>query len=522
MDQSECLVIEDVHKQMGVVKALNGVSLSVRAGTIHGVIGHNGSGKSTLVKVLSGVLPADSGTYEVRTAGSGTGSEGRPPRVATVFQDLGLADNLSVFENILVNSFETGRAGFVHVSRERARARSAMSALGLDLPMDLEAWKLPEPERVMVCVIRALMHGGVALRGDTASSELGSLSADILLLDEPTSALPREELERFRALIRGLVEGTGMTALVVTHNPGDIGALCDEFTALKSGEVICTLSAEGVTGATVAELMAGRAMVMEDGVVEVTEVLSSSASEHPRKEQVLVVEELTSAELSAPVSLSVGAGELVGVTGLEGSGFREFVEAAMGIRDVASGSVQVDGRPLTGGPSALHGAKAVYIPADRARTSGVPSATVYENMTLGQVDGFCHFGLLRSKAEKAAVKAMLEQLRVDPPDPKRILGEMSGGQQQKVMVGRALLAGAKLLVFDEPTAAVDVGAREEILGYLKDVALAGSAVIMASAEFEWMPAVCDRIVVFRSGEVAGELLAGAMTEDGILRLAYGD
>jgi ribose transport system ATP-binding protein len=117
---------------------------------------------------------------------------------------------------------------------------------------------------------------------------------------------------------------------------------------------------------------------------------------------------------------------------------------------------------------------------------------------------------------------MLEQLRVDPPDPKRILGEMSGGQQQKVMVGRALLAGAKLLVFDEPTAAVDVGAREEILGYLKDVALAGSAVIMASAEFEWMPAVCDRIVVFRSGEVAGELLAGAMTEDGILRLAYGD
>jgi ABC-type sugar transport system ATPase subunit len=518
---SERLVIDNVHKQLGSVKALNGVSMSVRSGAIHGIIGHNGSGKSTLVKVLSGVLRPDQGTYTVVDSDGGADGEARRPRVATVFQDLGLADNLSVFDNLLVNSFHTNRAGYINLSKERLRATAALATLGLDLPLDLEARKLPEPERVMLCVTRALMHGGVAIAdGREPHTEAGEPSIDLLLLDEPTSSLPHEELERFRLLVKGLQQSTGVTSLIVTHNPSDISALCDEFTALKSGEVMCTEPAAGATMSMLAELMAGKSVIVREQGQGAPPPPAQSG--RPISERVFVAEGIMTPGLSEPVSMSADEGELVGLTGLEGSGFKEFVGAAMGILDMTSGRVQVSGRPVSGGPAALRRAGAIYIPADRARTSGVPAATVYENMTMGRVDTYCRHGILNAKAERAAVGQMLELLRVDPPDPRRVLSEMSGGQQQKVVVGRALLSGAKLLVFEEPTAAVDVGAREEILQYLQDVSRKGNVVVVASAEFEWMPAVCDRIVVFRTGCIAGELVGEHMSEDRILRMAYGD
>jgi ribose transport system ATP-binding protein len=521
--QSECLAIDNIHKRMGAVQALDGVSLDIRAGTVHGIIGHNGSGKSTLVKILSGVLRADRGTFGVLDSRDEERTVHRAPRVATVFQDLGLADTMSVFDNLLVNSFRKHAAGYVRISRERIRARDALATLGLDLPLDLEVRQLPEPERVMLCVARALLHAGVSLEGPGASADIDADGADVLLLDEPTSSLPRDELDRFRLLIKDLRHNTGVTVLVVTHNPNDIGVLCDEFTALRNGSVLCTRSAEGVTTPMLAELMAGKALLTREPPSS-TGRSGPAAAAGLRKTAAPVFDAraIEAEGLSEPVSMSVDEGEFVGITGLEGSGFREFVEAAMGIKKVSSGTVHIDGQQVSGDVEALVAANAVYIPSDRARTSGVPVATVSENMTLGRVEAFCRRGVLNVKRERLAVGAMLAKLRVDPPDPRRVLTEMSGGQQQKVVVGRALLSGAKLLVLEEPTAAVDVGAREEILGYLKDVCATGNAVLVASADFEWMPTVCDRILVFRSGAVVGELLPGQMDEETMLRLAYGD
>jgi ribose transport system ATP-binding protein len=537
MNGSEQLVIENVHKTMGAVRALAGVSLSVPQGTVHGIIGHNGSGKSTLVKILAGVLPPDEGSYLIMTGDEAQSRDGRAPRVAAVFQDLGMADNLSVLDNLLANSFQRNKLGFISIAAERSRAREAMATVGLDLPLDMEARKLPEPERVMLCVARAIMRAGVTRtlgdgpgrpRGagpDHASPDQPAASIDLLVMDEPTSSLPREELERFRDLVRRFRDETGVTMLVVTHNPTDVGAFCDGFTALKNGQVLCTQEASGVTLSMLAELMAGQSVLVEE--VEEgggTAREGATVAERARRAgtQVFVAERLMTPKLSAPVSLSVADGELVGLTGLEGSGFREFIRAAMGVGEVISGQVTIAGTRLRPGASGLGRADAVFIPSDRARTSGVPMATVYENMTLGRVDAYSRWGIINRKQERAAVAAMLERLRVFPADPRRVLSQMSGGQQQKVVVGRALLSNVRLLVFEEPTAAVDVGARETILRDLQNVARDGSTVIVASGEFEWMSAVCDRIVVFRSGGIAGELLPAQMREEAILRLAYGD
>jgi ABC-type sugar transport system ATPase subunit len=526
---SEQLVIEDVHKRMGAVRALMGVSFSVSRGTVHGIIGHNGSGKSTLVKILAGVLPADQGSYRIVTGDGRQGQRARSPRVAAVFQDLGLADNLSVLDNLLVNSFRRNKLGLISMAAARSRAQAAMATVGLDLPVNAEVQRLPEAERVMLCVARAMMRAGVTL-GDARDvqeadgQEYGAASADLLVMDEPTSSLPRQELERFRDLVRRLRDETGVTMLVVTHNPTDITAFCDDFTALKNGQVLCTQPAEGVTASMLAELMAGQSAIVEEADGDRAARERASVAERSRRggPQVFVADKVMTPKLSGPVSLSAAEGELVGLTGLEGSGFREFIRAAMGVGEMTSGTVTVAGRELRGGAPGIVRAGAVYIPSDRARTSGVPVATAYENMTLGRLDAYCRRGIINTKREKAAVTDMLERLRVFPADPRRVLSRMSGGQQQKVVVGRALLSNGRLLVFEEPTAAVDVGARETILRDLQRVAREGCTVILASGEFEWMSAVCDRIVVFQSGGIAGELLPEEMGEEAILRLAYGD
>jgi ABC-type sugar transport system ATPase subunit len=527
---SEQLVIEDVHKRMGAVRALTGVSFSVSPGTVHGIIGHNGSGKSTLVKILAGVMPADQGSYRIVNSGGPQDQRARSPRVAAVFQDLGLAENLSVLDNLLVNSFRRNKLGLISMAAARSRARAAMATVGLDLPVNAEVQRLPEAERVMLCVARAMMRAGVTLEDGADSQEAdgqeyGAASADLLVMDEPTSSLPRQELERFRDLVRRLRDETGVTMLVVTHNPTDITAFCDDFTALKNGQVLCTQPAAGVTASMLAELMAGQSAIVEeagDGDRAARE--SASVADRGRRggPPVFVADQVLTPKLSGPVSLSAAEGELVGLTGLEGSGFREFIRAAMGVGEMTSGTVTVAGRELRGGAPGIVRAGAVYIPSDRARTSGVPVATAFENMTLGRLDTYCRRGIINTKREKAAVAGMLERLSVFPADPKRVLARMSGGQQQKVVVGRALLSNGRLLVFEEPTAAVDVGARETILRDLQRVAREGCTVILASGEFEWMSAVCDRIVVFQSGGIAGELLPGEMGEEAILRLAYGD
>lgn len=529
MKGSEQLVIEDVHKTMGAVRALTGVSFSVSRGTVHGIIGHNGSGKSTLIKILAGVMPADQGSYRIVDTGRPPGEQARSPRVAAVFQDLGLAENLSVLDNLLVNSFRRNKLGLISMAAARSRARAAMATVGLDLPVNAEVQRLPEAERVMLCVARAMMRAGVTLEDGAADQEHGqehgTASADLLVMDEPTSSLPRQELERFRDLVRRLRDETGVTMLVVTHNPTDITAFCDDFTALKNGQVLCTQPARGVTASMLAELMAGQSAIVEeaaDGDRAARE--GASVAERSRRggPQVFVADKVMTPKLSGPVSLSAAEGELVGLTGLEGSGFREFIRAAMGVGEITSGTVTVAGRELRGGAPGIVRAGAVYIPSDRARTSGVPVATAFENMTLGRLDAYCRHGIINTRREKAAVTGMLERLRVFPADPRRVLSHMSGGQQQKVVVGRALLSNSRLLVFEEPTAAVDVGAREAILRDLQQVARDGCTVILASGEFEWMSAVCDRIVVFQSGAIAGELLPAEMGEEAILRLSYGD
>jgi ribose transport system ATP-binding protein len=516
----EHLAVENLHKRLGAINALNGVSLKVRNATVHGLIGHNGSGKSTTVKILAGVLQPDEGLFRVVCRGAGPQPRYRKPKVVTVFQDLGLADNLTAFENVLVNSFEKKPFGMVKVRRERARARELFAILGLDVPLELEAWRLPEPERVMLCVARALLHAGVQIEDGVIDADAG-LRVDLLVLDEPTSSLPREDLGRFRALVRTLTEEAGVATLLVTHNPVDIETICDDFTALRNGEVMRSAPAQGYSTGPLAELMAGKNIEPDRDDSGRPVRGASSAAPHRPGQPLFVAEDLLISGLDGPVSLAAHPGELLGITGLEGSGFREFVEAAMGVRERLSGAVSVGGRKLSSGPAGVRRANAVYIPSDRARTSGIPSAMVYENMTLGRVDVFCHRGIVQRNAEKAAVRRMLEKLNVDPPDPARTLSELSGGQQQKVVIGRALLSDAKLFVFEEPTAAVDVGASHDILSYLRQSTQEGVCVMAASAEFEWMPTVCDRVIVFRSGRIAGELVQGEITEERILSLAYG-
>ena len=505
MTTAPLLDVRGAHKRFGGVTALDDVDFELRAGEIHALLGENGAGKSTLVKLLAGVLTADEG--EVAVAGESlphrfTPADVKGAGIAFVHQDLGLLDHLSVAENIALSTGYQLRGRLIDFRATERHVAESLSRLRLDIRADASVRTLAQDEKVMVAVARAF-----------------SLDARAIVLDEVTSSLPAPEAARLAESLRA-TRDAGLGIVYVTHRIDEIFGLADRVTVLRNGRRVATADVASTDHDQVVEWILG---------TEVATAVQGDSAYRSRPQRArgaarLVVTELQVPGLHEPLSFEVAAGEVLGVCGLVGCGARELAAALGGALPVATGSATLDGAQLPlGNPSALRRMGCTYVPGDRQAAGGVFNLSVRENLFIRRGAGPGGDAFVRRPRQERAGALLLTQRfdirphgRVDQP-----LAALSGGNQQKAILGRALRRGPALLVVDDPTAGVDIGSRAQVHAILLEAAEEGSSVVLASTDFDEVAAQADRALVMWHGRVGAELSGTELTSNNLARASFG-
>ncbi len=484
------LSITNASKTFGRVRVLHGVSMSVLPGEIRALVGENGSGKSTLIKLLAGYHTPDPGV-EIAVAGRVIAPDN--PGVAEgaglrfVHQDLALVSALSTVENLGLGVGYGGRYG--RPVRWRARRRAAaklMADLGYEIDVDLPVGVLQASERTAVAVARAV--------------SAHEAQANVLVLDEPTATLPGAEVERLFRLVRQ-VRDSGVAVLFVSHHLNEVFELADSVTVLRNGRLVTTCAVSDLDEAALVELMVGRPVER-----------SHSAQPRTAEQVTLSARGITGPTLHG-VDLDVAPGEIVGIAGITGSG-REAVAALLFGADARAGTISVAGQPLPPGrPDLSMQAGMALVPAERATTAVFHGHDVAENVTLARCGDFFRRGVRRRAVEKNEARSWLQRLDVRPQNPVLPITALSGGNTQKVILARWLRLQPKVLLLDEPTQGVDVGAKEEIHQRIEEAAEQGCAVLVGSTDSEELARLCHRVTVLVDGRVSAHLEAPISPDD---------
>jgi ribose transport system ATP-binding protein len=483
------LVMEGISKHFGGTQALDKVGMHVNAGEIVALLGENGAGKSTLIKILASVYSADEGSVAYRGS-EATGSLRRLP-VAFIHQDLGLIDWMTVAENICLTLGYPRRGGLIDWRAARSRAAAALDTLGADIDPDVRIQGLSRTEKSLVAIARAL-----------------AAEAELLVLDEPTASLPADEVVRlFTALRRLRARGVGM--IYVSHRLDEVFEIADRMVVLRDGRVAGERRLTETTPDETILLIVGR---------EPSQVFRRPPQRDGDAR--LVLEAVTVAGVG-PLDCSLHAGEVVGLVGLRGAGQECISRALFGLLPITGGRAVLDGKALAvSSPMQSMAASISLICADRTGESVMPSLSVRENLFLNPVAaGLGLFSYLAPVRENQASRELGRQVGLRPNDPGLAIELLSGGNQQKVVVGRWLHLASKVYLFEDPTAGVDVGAKAEIYR-LFDVALqAGAAILIISTDFEEVAKVCHRALVFDRGRVVAELGAADLSVENLLAAA---
>jgi ABC-type sugar transport system ATPase subunit len=484
------VALDSVTKRFGPIVAVHNVSLDLPPGEVHAIVGENGAGKSTLVNILSGALEPDSGTVLVNgiPARFKSPSSAIGAGVATIYQERALVPHLTIAENIVLGQ-EPTRLRVIDGPRSRRTAKDFLAQVHLDVDPRLPTRSLASAEQQLVAIAKAL-----------------SLDAKLLILDEPTAALTADEAENLYSLIVGLRD-QGLAILYITHRLKEVERLADTVTVLKDGQLVTTVPAAGVTEETIIPLMVGR---------EVDRLFPPLPT---RKDDVV----LEAQNVDVPgrlhgVSLTVRAGEIVGIAGLEGSGKSTLAGVLAGAVQVSSGVVTAHGRALRGhGVREALGLGVGYIPPDRRSQGIIRTFSVRASITLASLPRLSKLGMLLLRRERREAEAARTRLEIRTPSVQAPVDSLSGGNQQKVVLARALAAGSEVLVCDEPTAGVDVGSRAEIYGILADLANRGSGIVVVSSDVLELLGLCHRVVVLTEGRVVAEFEHGRVTEEELVR-----
>ena len=474
------LEVEGVRKAFPGVVALDGVSLNVRAGTVHAVMGENGAGKSTLMNIIAGHLAPDAGRVSI--AG----------RVAMIHQELSLMPSMTVAENIFLGREPLTRIGFIDDRTLSKRTAALLGALNIDVdPEDLVS-DLTIAQQQMIEIARAV-----------------SYDAQILIMDEPSSTLSEREVAQLFEIVTDLkARGTGI--LYITHKIDEVFRIADEVTVMRDGRVVGSAPAADLDRERLIAMMVGR---------ELTQLFPKRNT--PSDRVALSVRHLSADGAFTDVSFDVRAGEIVGIAGLVGSKRTEIAETLFGLRKPSSGEILIDGaRVDIDSPATAIDRGMAFLTEDR-KTSGlfIP-LRVYENMEVTALHGeFVQSGFVKQAKLLDAWRSAASAVRVKSPDLAEPVRHLSGGNQQKVLVGRWLLTSPRILILDEPTRGIDVGAKAEIHRLISNLAAEGAAVIMISSEMPEILGMSDRVVVMRQGRVAGILDRARATQIELMRLA---
>ena len=495
MSTEPILQSEGVHKRFGGVHALRGASLAALPGEVHALVGENGSGKSTMLKILSGQLAPDAGTLRF----DGVETSFRNPTdalrqgIATVTQETTLAPELSIAENIFIGHRMARRARLIDWRGTRRAASRALDRLGLDLDPGLPVKRLRPDQQQLVEIARAL-----------------SIDARVLILDEPTSSLTDDEVQALFGLV-GRLRREGVATIFVSHRLNEVFAIADRFTVLRDGHTVGEGPAGEFDRPLLIHLMVGRAL--ED--TQAPEQQSASSR------SVLRLRGLTLPGAFEDVSLEVGAGEIVGLAGLVGAGRSELLEAVFGLRQ-ANGIIEVDGRETSlRSPRQAMRAGIGFVPADRKLQGLVLSMTVRENLMMASTARHARLRYPSPARELAAVRSTISDLDIRVHSPRVPVSTLSGGNQQKVVLGKWLSTDPQVLMLDEPTRGVDVGAKAEIYRLLFEAAERGIAILLSSSETPELQTLCDRILVIFRGRIAASLSREEASEARIAHFAGG-
>jgi ribose transport system ATP-binding protein len=477
--EAPLLEVRNLSKTFPGQVALAGVDFDVRAGEVHAIVGQNGSGKSTLVKLLAGFHHPDAGG-EIRLREVEAGAD-PAESIGFVHQDLALVDALSALENVALGYGFEMRHGRIDLSAARKSVVKALQRFGRDdIDVSRPVGELAPVERSLIAMARAIGRVG---------------HSSVLVLDEPTAALPAPEVGRLFDAVKS-VQDDGGGIIYVSHRLDEVFALADRVTVLRGGRRIATLEISEVDHDGLVEMMLGRAL---------ERTLSKARPLAPDTEPLLKVESLSGGAIQ-DVSFGVGAGEVVGVAGLVGSGREQLALSIIGGIPGTSGSVWLDGEKIKPrNPYSTMRAGIAMAPADRGHLAVLLEHTVAENITLPLLKPLMRFGSLRSRIERAEVLEWIDRVALEPRDPDQMLGLLSGGNQQKAVLARWLRREPKMLILDEPTQGVDVGAKAAIHELLLKTAQAGTGLLICTAEAEDLPTICSRVLVMRNGRIGAEL-----------------
>ena len=490
-----CLLeVRNVSKRFPGVVALDDVSLQLRCGTVHALIGENGAGKSTLMKIIAGVYTPDAGELRLRGSAVHLSSPRQALQngIAMIHQELNLLPYMSVAENIWICREPVNACGVIRHRELYRRTHALLERLRIDIDPQAEVRTLSIAARQMVEIAKAL-----------------SYESQLLIMDEPTSALTETEAQHLFAIIREL-QAQGKGILYITHKMDELFEIADQVSVLRDGKHIGTDSPRNLTRHELIRMMVGRE-------------LSQIFPREPARPGAVVLSahELTLEQQFHDISFDLHAGEILGIAGLLGSGRSKLAETLFGLTPASSGRLSIEGCEVrVDSPRAAMARGMAFVTDDRKETGCFLALSVLENLEISVLNrDFVRFGFVRQRAVTQACAAMSRLLRVKTPDLHERIGNLSGGNQQKVLLGRWLLSGPKILILDEPTRGVDVGAKAEIHQLIARLVAQGMAVLMISSEMPEILGMSHRIMVMHEGRVTGILERAQADQVKIMDLA---
>lgn len=493
------LKLEKIRKNFGGIQALKGVDFELRQGEVHALLGENGAGKSTLIKIITGVHEADEGKMYVsdEEVQIRTPKDARNKGIAAIYQELSLIESLTVAENIYLGNEPTkGAIGVYDRKTLYERSQAYLDKFGIDIDPKALISELGMGQKRIIEIVKAL-----------------AVDSQILLLDEPTTGMSKAEVETLFKIMENLKENK-VTMIYISHYLEEVFKICDRATVLRDGEKIDTFDMDKVTQPQLIKSMIGR---------EIRSQRKLETKDFSDKATMLELRSYKTDCMQAPISLSVKESEILGVTGIVGAGKSELAHSLFGHAKAESGEIFIRGKQVE--LKSTRDAKKYHIaliPEDRKKEGLFLADTIANNMVISSIEMIeKKSGFLDQRKKKKLSLEMGQSLRVNPLHVDMPVQNLSGGNQQKVVVAKWLMSGPQIVVMDEPTRGIDVGAKTEIYDLIKALSKENKSVIVMSSEFEELMDLCDRILVLRKGEVVGELLPEEVTNERLLSLSLG-
>ena len=502
---ASALRVEALSKHFGATQVLSSVTLDVARGEVHGLLGQNGSGKSTLIKILAGFHAPDEGS-RLFVGGQPVAlplppGEFRKLGIAFVHQHLGLIPSMSVLENLLIGEHATETRWRIDWRGQARRARALFARFGLALDPTAEVESLSSVERALLAIVRAF---------DQLEQTEGTLTK-LLILDEPTPFLPAEDVSKLFTLVRAIV-GQGASVIFVSHDIDEVSEITDRISVLRDGHLVGSLVTREASKAEIVELIVGRSV----------DLASMRAPARAAGAEIAILAGLRGGAVQ-DFSLRVCAGDVVGLTGLIGSGYDDVVSLCFGARQAESGFLTLAGTERDLSVATPHDSVRngiAFIPGDRLAAGIVPTLSVTDNATLPILRRFGGGWLMSRRTMRAEAARLNAAFDVRPSDPDLLMSALSGGNQQKVVLAKWFQMQPRLVLLDEPTQGVDVGAREQVFGEIRRMAEQGAAIICASSDHEQLAAICNRVVVLARGRQVAQLDGADISKSAIAESCY--